>query len=295
MAYLFEIENAREGYLNVLETLLAEGRIQESRNGRTVELEDVAIQIDNPHILMDSSVRAGYNVAIGYVEGIQLLAGISDSAFTAQVQPNFRNYMEEDTGKFWGAYGPRLVDQLPVIAERLRVDPDTRQAVMTLWDPEFDAHGGKRDHPCTNRMSFRVRDGKLNMTVDMRSNDAWWGFPYDIVQFSMLHQSMADVLGWNVGSYVHKADSFHLYESHWDIARQSHEFNTPSPVASTSPVVPYLSGNSWEEIKQRANVVYRVASQTLPVSELETAQEKIIAETLLKTRKKHLDKTLERF
>src|SRR5690606_36517841 len=115
----------------VLEALFEHGKLQKSRNGDTLEIQDLLIEVKNPLEMAPNGVRPGYSVSIGWVEGLQLIAGITDSALTTQVQPNFRAFMEHEDAKFWGAYGPRLVDQLPVIVSRLAADPDTRQAVTT--------------------------------------------------------------------------------------------------------------------------------------------------------------------
>lgn len=217
MAELVKINDAATGYKTVLDALLTKGRKQESRNGNTIEVEDFIIELANPELAVIGGARPGYNEAIGAVEGLQLIAGISDSSLTCEIQPNFRNFM--DNGEFWGAYGPRTVDQFPIIANRLVADPDTRQAIVTLWDPKHDAAGGKKDHPCTTAFNFRIREGRLNMTTFMRSNDAYWGWPYDVYQFAMVQTTMAHVLGVGLGTYTHHAASFHLYEPHWNVAR----------------------------------------------------------------------------
>lgn len=281
MAHLIKIENNHTGYRDILDYLAEHGVLQDSRNGKTVELEDVVIEVADPTITAADEVRPYYSPEIGLVEGLQLVSGVSDSALTAQIQPNFRNYMEDDTGKFWGAYGPRIVNQLPIIIERLREDPDTRQAVITLWDPEFDAHGGKKDHPCTSLFNFRIRDGKLNMSTFMRSNDAIHGWPFDLIQFSMLMQSMAHELEVEVGTYSHHVGSFHIYEPHWTVAaeivRNDHGIGGRFPI-------PYFIALGEDSFQTRAFKTYRVLTQTLPFETLETFDEKIIVDDLFAKR-----------
>lgn len=312
MAELVRVPNNHEGYVDVLNTLFERGREQKSRNGNTIEVQDLIIEVENPHEMAPNGVRPGYNVAIGWVEGLQLIAGISDSALTAQVQPNFRNYMEHDTGEFWGAYGPRLVDQLPIIAGRLAADPDTRQAVTTLWDPKHDAAGGKKDHPCTTAFVFQVRDGRLNMSTLMRSNDLWWGWPYDSQQFAMLQLTLSGVLEIPVGTYTHHAVSAHLYEPHWEAAAavvndgfaDQPALQTPMFVSDVSGTDGFVYGdpaedrrhqaeNRWDAVRRRAFTTYRVATQTLPVSDLKTEDEVRVAQELMKRRTLTLGKELK--
>jgi hypothetical protein len=314
VAELVKIDNNHEGYFEVLYTLFEKGRIQDSRNGRTIEVQDLVIEVANPLEMAPNGVRPGYNVTIGWVEGLQLIAGITDSALTTQVQPNFRAFMEHEDARFWGAYGPRLVDQLPIIAARLAAEPDTRQAVTTLWDPEYDARGGKKDHPCTTAFVFQIRDGKLNMSTLMRSNDLWWGWPYDSQQFAMLHLTLAGVLELPVGTYTHHAVSAHLYEPHWAAARETllNRTVTESPIQTPMFNVPADMGlpfelpNSpelyraemaerrWNAVRERAFTTYRAITQTLPTTDLKTEDEVRVAQELMKRRTLTLAKELKK-
>lgn len=281
MAEMIKITNNHDGYFDVLAMLFSKGRRQESRNGATLEIQNLIIELASPMYAAPNGIRPGFASSIGWVEGLQLIAGITDPALTAQVQPNFRAFMEHDNAQFWGAYGPRTRDQFPIIAERLRADHDTRQAIVTIWDPKFDAAGGKKDHPCTTAFNFLVRDEKLNMSVFMRSNDAWWGWPYDAVQFAMVQRTMAGVLGLEVGTYTHHAASFHLYEAHWTAAKET--LKNRNITEAWSPT-PKFIGDTWEQARKRAFVTYRVASQTLPPEALETDDERRIAKSLMTRR-----------
>jgi hypothetical protein len=64
-----------------------------------------------------------------------------------------------------------------------------------------------------------IRNGKLIQIVSMRSNDVWLGLPLDITQFSIWHQLAAAYLGVEMGTYIHNANSLHLYERDVEKAR----------------------------------------------------------------------------
>jgi hypothetical protein len=306
VAEVIKIHDNHLGYFDVLAALFAKGQRQPSRNGETLEVEDLIIEVENPVYNSPEGIRPGYNSSIGVVEGLQLLAGISDSGLTADIQPQFRAYM--DDGKFWGAYGPRTVDQFPIIANRLANDNDTRQAVITLWDPEYDAHGGKKDHPCTTAFFFLVRDGKLNMKVVMRSMDLWWGWPYDAVQFSMVHQAMAAAIALPVGVYTHHAVSAHLYEPHWDVARDTLKnrdiTETAQPVLSFDVDVNrsldfMLDFNDrgaarWKTIKDQAFDTLGVVSGIHGPDKLTNSTQHALAQQLLERKSKVVQQNLEK-
>jgi hypothetical protein len=284
MAELIVGGGASSTYREILELLLTKGKKQESRNGNTLEIEDLVIELYQPQYSLMSNARPGYNEAIGLVEGLQLVAGVSDSSLTCEIQPNFRAFM--DDGEFWGAYGQRAKDQLPVIVDRLKADPDTRQAVVTLWDPKFDALGGKKDHPCTTAFNFRIREDdlgrqKLHMTTFMRSNDAYWGWPYDVYQFVLLQTTLANVLGVDLGHYTHHAASFHLYEPHWSTARDIVDGESTSRDDRT--ILPFgdKKSGTWQSAQDSAKRVWHVVRGVAAADTLTSPTEVRYANLLL--------------
>jgi thymidylate synthase len=103
------------------------------------------------------------------------------------------------------------VDQLQHVISKIQRDPDTRQAVVSLWDPVKDNLVQSADHPCNNLLYFLKRDGKLNMTVVRRSNDLILGVPYNMCQFTHLQALMAGSLGLQMGHYSVMANNLHFY------------------------------------------------------------------------------------
>jgi thymidylate synthase len=111
------------------------------------------------------------------------------------------------------AYGYRIFEkfgfnQWDYVRELLRKDPNSRQAVIHIKDAD---NTPTKDLPCTVCLQFLLRDGKLNLTTYMRSNDIWLGFPYDVFSFTCLQIIMAFELGVEIGEYTHIAGSLHLY------------------------------------------------------------------------------------
>ena len=103
------------------------------------------------------------------------------------------------------------VDQLDHVIRKLQADPDTRQAAVTLWDPIKDNFHTSKDYPCNNMLYFSQRDGKLNLTVVIRSNDLVWGTPYNMIQFSHLQALIAGSLELEIGTYTTMCNNLHVY------------------------------------------------------------------------------------
>jgi thymidylate synthase len=177
------------------------------------------------------------NPAFAVAESLWILSG-SDDQWIYQFNDSLVNYTED--GKLKGAYGPRLrhwqgkVDQLNRVRELLIQDPDSRRAVVQLFDPGVDSPGN-RDVPCTLGYRFFVRDRLLYMHTTMRSQDLWLGFCYDIFTATLIQELLAGWLGVGLGEYWHYVDSLHIYMKHIPAARQLPDSVTPSPVIAQLP------------------------------------------------------------
>jgi thymidylate synthase len=100
-------------------------------------------------------------------------------------------------------------DQLTKVIEKLKIQ-DNRQAVLSFYDgKEIDTYD--YDTPCTMSVHFQVINKELCMTVNMRSNDLWFGFCNDQYCFSRLQQLIAEKLNLKIGWYYHFASNLHVY------------------------------------------------------------------------------------
>lgn len=124
----------------------------------------------------------------------------------------------DDGVLFFGAYGPRIRDQLGHVIASLVKDRDSRQAVITIWRTNPRP---SKDIPCTISCQFMIRGDKLHCFMNMRSSDVWLGVPYDWFNFSMLSLGVCLMLrdqGIDVtpGTLHFYAASQHLYAPNFD-------------------------------------------------------------------------------
>jgi len=262
---VINIPDAVNGYVDLVQHVLKHGREAAPRGMKTREIEDAVIRIDDVHNTLPLGVGRGTVAGIGAVEACQLLAGISMPKLVMDIGPQFKNYTE-DNGLFHGAYGLRTVDQYGPVIERLKNDPDSRQAVVTIWDPKLDLLPSKRDYPCTILHQFRIRDNKLNMSVYMRSNDVWLGAAYDFFQFTRVQIAMASVLGIKPGKYTHHVGSLHIYEQHYDMAENlkytDKYVNIPNIVAVTWKEVQNFALMALTAVDKNNEEVYNIIDIT---------------------------------
>lgn len=203
------------------ESKFREGVVVTSPRGMRVSeyLTPTTIHVRNPGWGFVDAEGRTFNHAITAVEGLSLVGQTSVPELMTDRVKALAPY--QDNAIFWGAYGPRAQGDVGQVVDLLRRDPDSRQAVISLYDSDRDlGRTDVKDVPCTISFQFRIRDGELLMWTAMRSNDAVLGCPYDLGQFSLLHRAVAQALDVFVGTYSHTVGSLHLYEKHWNVPEQ---------------------------------------------------------------------------
>ena len=198
--------------------LIREGLAVRPRGHETRELESVVLELRDPRDRLTTLPHRGANVFGTIADTLWVLAGRNDLEFPARFVPRLRDY-SDDGVTLRGAYGPRLrkwdgVDQLVAAYDRLREDPESRRAVVSLWDPARDATVESKDIPCNNWLQFTVREGRLNLKVVSRSMDIIWGATINVFEWTVLQELVAHWLGTGIGTYWHFIGSLHIYEKH---------------------------------------------------------------------------------
>lgn len=193
---------------------------QSSRAGRTKEILGAAFVIHDPRQRWVVSRQPALNPAFAIAEVVWIVSGRRDSAFLNYWNPKLPEFA--GTGRtYHGAYGFRIrrhfgLDQLERAYQALQKNPDTRQVVLQIWDSSVDFPGSDglpadADIPCNVCSFAKIREGKLEWTQILRSNDLFLGVPHNFVQFTSLQEILAGWLGVELGHYRHVADCLHVY------------------------------------------------------------------------------------
>lgn len=168
-------------WLSHCKKILAEGDIVSPRGQNVHELmnEQFICNMRKPVITIP---QRKLNYRFMAAESYWILTGDDRVATIAPYNKNISQF-SDDGVKFFGAYGPKIMDQIGYVVSKLLNDRDTRQAGLTIWRENPPK---TKDVPCTVTMFFYIRKDKLQVSVFMRSSDAWLGIPYDIFNFSMV-------------------------------------------------------------------------------------------------------------
>lgn len=219
--------------------LLVKGKETSPRGQKVLEIQNYQLEIDS---LYDRFTNFGArNMNLNYIkeEFKWYLKGDPFDDSICKHATMWKKIQQPD-GRFHSNYGQYWFGHqqgVKWVLESLQKDPDSRQAVIPMMNASHLYHGNT-DVVCTESISFRIRDESLHMSVNMRSNDAIFGVTNDVPCFSFLHEMVAVMLGIPVGMYVHKADSMHVYERHFEMLKNLVDNGYSDYVR---PDVPYMS------------------------------------------------------
>lgn len=124
---------------------------------------------------------------------------------------------EVERGNWHYTYHQRYAPYLEDVIKLLQDDPTSRRAVISIRDNELDLGSG--DPACLQSIQFMIRNKKLHCFVLFRSNDGVRAAFMNAFALTELQKYVADRLGVRVGSYIHRANSFHCYPESRDTLR----------------------------------------------------------------------------
>lgn len=213
-------KTANEVWKKATDMLLKQEDILSGRTGEVYELLHTFITIEEPRQKWIYDRIPPVSIGYALAELVWIMNGEDRSDIINYWNPSLKKFAGND--KFYnGAYGKRIrsyfgFDQMEKSYQALQNVPDSRQVVIQIFDvkKDFPIENGKPrndDIPCNICSLLKVRNGRLEWSQIMRSNDVLMGMPYDFVQFISLQEILAGWLELEVGTYNHYSDSLHLY------------------------------------------------------------------------------------
>ena len=223
--YLFRAANSTDMARQVYNVLAAKGIERSSRNGKVLMFpHPVTMIFTDPLYRCNFTINRKANPVFHHMEAMWMLAGREDVEFLNIFNSKIKNY-SDDGVHFNAAYGHRARkhfghDQLAECIETLHSDPDSRQAVVQLWDHN-DLMMNTKDKACNMSMIFSIRaEEVVDLMIFNRFNDAVFGgvTGANPVHFSYFLQYVAEQLGLEVGRMTFVSNNLHVYldlYDHW--------------------------------------------------------------------------------
>lgn len=233
--------------------LTEEGREEPSRAGPVLVMPcPVTTVYARPRERVLFSPLRDANPFFHLAESLWMLAGRRDAAFLNNFVGDFGERFAEPSlnnlGHIHDAYGYRWrhqlgFDQLNEVVKQLTEKPESRQAVIQMWDAtnypddmsvwheaSDDLCGEWRTRPCNTHAYLRIRssfppvgapgvmvDPVLDLTVLCRSNDIWWGaYGANACHFSILQEYLAARLDVGAGTMYQVSNNYHVYRVQLD-------------------------------------------------------------------------------
>ena len=150
---------------------------------------------------------------------------------------------EIEKGNWAYTYHSRYANQYQFIIDELKRNPDSRRAVMDIRRPEDMK---STDPACLQHIQYFIRDDALHCKVLFRSNDACKATFMNAFALIMLQKRIANELGVEVGSYTHRANSFHCYEKDFATLEAYHHYILTKPSEQLS----YNYKGEWDELME---------------------------------------------
>ena len=238
-------------YLNLIQDLLNEGKLEEGRNGKTLRGVGAAMHfsLENGKIPVlttkKTAWKTGTRELLWFIkgqtdnkiltdQGVGIWKGNTTAEFLEKCGLDYEpgrsiGSMYGFQARFWNAaytgcetdYTGQGIDQLQKVIDDLK-NPETRNSrrhVVSVWNPEQLDQGVL--NPCHILYQFVVTDGnKLSCLLLQRSVDTILGCPLNILSYSILTCIIAKICDLEPYEFIHYGGDVHLYDDLIEIAKE---------------------------------------------------------------------------
>lgn len=130
-------------------------------------------------------------------------------------------------GSQWRNWNGEGIDQISMVIDQIRKNPDSRRMLVTAWNPgvlpvpgksfaENVAEGRAALPPCHAWFQFYVANSRLSLQMYQRSADIFLGVPFNIASYALLNLMVAQVTGLEPGEFILTFGDAHIYLNHLD-------------------------------------------------------------------------------
>lgn len=193
-------------WLKVLNTVTKYGRIKSTRYASTNELKEV----------------------------LNLVAVVTEENPDDEYFPEYLPFTRNELNQYYPEwmtsrkipgmaynYGDRFrnydgLDQIESMKKLLRERPDSKKIIAFTYKPKWDwenATGG--DTPCIITALGGVQDKKFFLTIHVRSQDMFHGWPRNMFAARKMQKEIADSGGYPMGELTMITHSAHMYADDW--------------------------------------------------------------------------------
>lgn len=237
-----------KGYLNLLEKILENGKEKEDRTGTgTISLfgEQMKFNLRDQFPLLTTKRTFWKGVAkelLWFIKGntdakllqkdnIHIWDGNSSREF---LDSRGLHHLEEgDLGpvygfnwRHWNAeyktcndnYTNEGVDQLKIIINEIKTNPDSRRLLLTSWNPSTLDEVALP--ACHSFCQFYVIDNTISCHMYQRSADMFLGSPFNIASYALLTYMIGHITNLEPNELIISMGDTHIYKNHVDQVKE---------------------------------------------------------------------------
>ncbi len=244
-------------YLDLLSHVLEEGVQKQDRTGTgTISVFGYQMRFDLSEGFPLLTTKKLHTKSIIH-ELLWFLKGGTNTAYLNENGVRIWNEWADENGdlgpiygsqwRSWPARDGRSIDQIALVEESIRNNPDSRRHIVSAWNvSELDRMALP---PCHILFQFYVAESKLSCQLYQRSADIFLGVPFNIASYSLLLMMMAQVTGLRPGEFVHTFGDAHIYLNHRDqVNLQLTREPRPLPKVELNPEIRSIFDFTFEDI-----------------------------------------------
>ena len=195
-----------DGWIRIVRKIMESGMVRvDERESETRWLDNVIIHILDPYT---------DRVSGKYPFSEQVLR---DKYATQLLNPDRMDF-DYTYGERLNSWGVEGINQIEYVINKLKKSPHSRRAVATTWDPRKDTTVD--EVPCLNHFVFMVREGELDISVMIRSNDMYGAWPANVYALGELLTHVSEKTGIKTGKITTHSVNAHIYKHDYEKASE---------------------------------------------------------------------------
>lgn len=193
--------------------------VKDNENFSTIEIQGEVFSIENTN---DKNDIVGKDLEWCQKEFGERINQTSNPGQAWKLRENvWEEFMVDDKMDY--TYSERMFYQIQKIVNELKINPDTRQAIIEVHNNQLDIDsiGGKKRIPCSMFYQLMIRKNfdnipYLNIIYVMRSSDFYTHFKNDIWLACELKDYVAKQLSITPGNLTMFIGSLHIYKKDFE-------------------------------------------------------------------------------
>lgn len=114
--------------------------------------------------------------------------------------------------------GIKHIDQVDYVLDLLKNDTSSRRIMTSVFN--FEDLKDMNLEPCAYGTQWLVKEGKLHLILNQRSQDMLAANGWNIMQYAALQHMFAQCAGLKVGTLTHNIGDCHIYDRHIPLIKQ---------------------------------------------------------------------------